>query len=141
MWQQKYSCSFEGVTPEQVWQAWSDVSRYCDWHDDLDYCQLQGEFVVGNFFRLKPKGAPTFKVHITELQPYHLFVDETRFLGATMMDKHICEAMPDGVTLTSVIEVTGPLTPLWAKLVAKNVAASVPKEMQSMINWINKQHA
>lgn len=137
MWQQKYSCSFEGVTCEQVWQMWSNVNQYADWHDDLDYCRLEGEFAVGNFFRLKPKGSPAVKVHITELQPCHLFVDETRFFGAKMVDRHICEATPDGVTLTNVIEVTGPLTPLWVKLVAKDVAASAPHDMQAMLKRIN----
>ena len=133
MWQQTHTHYYEGLDAQAVWSVWADVDRYTDWHDDLDYCRLNGEFAEGNYFQLKPKGAPVFKVHIVELKPYSRFVDCTNFFGAKMYDIHQCDASPGGVTITSTVKVTGPLSRLWVKLVAKKVADSAAEEMQALV--------
>lgn len=133
MWQQTYRQTFQGIDQKTVWSIWADVDHYEDWHDDLDYCRLHGEFVEDSYFVLKPSGAPEVKVHITELKPYYRFVDCTNFFGAKMFDIHECEATADGVTITSTVKVTGPLSRLWVKLVAKNVADSAEKEMHALV--------
>lgn len=56
MWKRVQSIEIENVSPEKIWEIWTDVNNWEKWHGDLDYCKLEGEFKVGNFFRLKPKG-------------------------------------------------------------------------------------
>lgn len=133
MWIKTYSKVYPNVKKENVWQVWSDVNNYIKWHDDLDLCELKGDFVVGNYFSLKPKGAPTFKIYITELVKNKRFVDCTYFWGAKMYDIHELEETSEGLKITSTIKVTGLLTFLWTQLVAKNVAKSAPKEMEETV--------
>lgn len=142
MWSQTFSKVYPGITKEAVWSVWADVNNYLAWHDDLDYCRMTGEFVVGNYFMLKPKGAPAVKIEITELVKNQRFVDCTSFFGAKMYDIHELEETADGVRITSTVKVTGFLSFLWVKLVAKKVAESAPAEAKALIALIEeKQHA
>ncbi len=139
MWIKTYSNVYQGITKEAVWQVWADINNYVNWHTDLDECRLVGDFAVGNYFLLKPKGAPTFKVFITELIKNKRFVDCTYFFGAKMFDIHELEETKDGVRITSTIKVTGILTFLWVLLVARNVANSAPKEMEETVKLARQQ--
>ena len=135
MWIQSYSKVYQGVTQQQAWQAFTDVNHWVDWHHDLDACAMTGPFVVGNFFKLKPKGYPEFKVTLTEVIEGKKFTDCTRFFGAKMYNSHEFEDTPEGLCLTHTVMVTGILKWLWIKLVAKNVADSTPAESQALIDY------
>jgi hypothetical protein len=140
MWLKTHSKIYSDVKKEQVWQVWKDVNNYINWHDDLDLCELEGDFAVGNYFRLKPKGGPTFKVYITELVKNKRFVDCTYFFGAKMYDIHELEDTSEGLKITSTIKVTGILSFMWTQLVAKNVAQSAPKEMEETVKLAKEIH-
>ena len=95
--------------------------------------------IFDNYFLLKPKGAPTFKVFITELIKNKRFVDCTYFFGAKMYDIHELEETNNGLRITSTIKVTGILTFFWVLLVAKNVANSAPREMEETVKLSRKK--
>jgi hypothetical protein len=139
MWSKTYSKVFSGIRKEEVFRIWADINHYTDWHDDLDYCKLEGEFALGNHFLLKPKGAPEFKVKIIELIENQKFVDCTNFIGAKMVDIHEIEETPNGLRISNTIKVTGILSFLWVFLVAKNVAESAPKETEALVNLVRKK--
>jgi hypothetical protein len=141
MWIKSFSKIYQNVRKEDVWQVWADVDHYVQWHDDLDYCRLHGKFAVGNYFMLKPKGAPVVKVEIIELIENKKFVDCTRFFGAKMFDIHELEETPGGLQIKNTIQVTGLLSFLWVQLVAKKVAASAPKETDSLVKLLRVQYA
>jgi hypothetical protein len=94
---------------------------------------MEGSFAVGNHFMLKPKGAPAVKIILTEIVEGQKFTDCTKFFGAKMYDTHEIEETKEGLRLTNRLVVTGPLKFLWIKLVAQNVAATVPQEMESLV--------
>jgi hypothetical protein len=133
MWVRKYSQVFPGVKKEAIWRLWSDINHWHEWHDDLDYCKLEGEFKEGNYFTLKPKGAPAVKITLETIEQGKRFVDCTRFFGAKMYDTHELEETPEGLRLTNTLVVKGPLKFLWIKLVAQHVADSVPQEMAALV--------
>ncbi len=136
MWIRSCAKVYKGITKEDVWRVWTDVNHWTDWHDDLDYCKMERVFQVGNFFKLKPKGGPEFKITLTEVIEGKKFTDCTRFFGAKMYDTHELEETPDGLRLSNTLWVTGPLKWLWIKLVAKNVADSVPSENQALVDLL-----
>jgi hypothetical protein len=140
MWIKSYSKVYKETRKEDIWRLWADINNYIKWHDDLDYCKLDGKFTVGNYFMLKPKGAPAVKVEITEVVDNKKFVDCTKFFGAKMYDIHELEETPEGLRITSTLKVTGILTYLWVQLVAKNVANSAPKEMEALVNLVRTNH-
>lgn len=139
MYQRKHSKFYPNISADAVWRGWTDVDNWPRWHDDLDYCRLVGPFALGSHFYLKPKGAPRFKIRITAVDEGKSFTDCTHFLGAKMYDTHTIEEKDGGVLLTNTLEVKGLLTKLWVKLVAKNVADTVPSEMDLFIKMCRNE--
>lgn len=145
MWVQSYSNIYKDISIQKVWNLWADINNYLSWHDDLDYCRLEGPFTVGNYFTLKPKGGPVFKIYITELLEnnngkYKRFTDCTKFFGAKMYDIHELEETEEGIRISNTIKVTGWLSYLWVHLVAKHVAKSSSKEMAALVKLTRNEH-
>ncbi len=133
MWTRTYSKTFKNVEKEEIWRIWTDVNNWPKWHGDLDYCKMEDSFEVGKHFILKPKGVRPVKIIITEIDEGNKFTDCTSFFGAKMYDTHALEETPNGLQLTNILVVTGPLKWLWIKLVAQDVANTVPDEMEALI--------
>ncbi len=133
MWVREVSQFYKNVSPKNLWTIWTDVNRWTTWHDDLEACKLEGDFCVGTYFTLKPIGAPAVRIELTDIVPMQRFTDRTDFFGAKMYDTHIMEVKEDGVLLTNRLEVTGVLKWLWIKLVAQNVAKTVPADMDRLV--------
>lgn len=139
MWKQSHNKTYQNVSLKAAWDISSDVNNWHTWHDDLDYCKMQGPFEAGNYFLLKPKGVKEFKVTLTDVQEGRSFTDCTTFFGAKMYDTHAFEETPEGLKLTNTITVVGPLKWVWTMLVAKNVAKSVPNDMDTLATLARKQ--
>lgn len=133
MWVKTYSKTFKGVQRQDVWRLWTDINNWPTWHGDLDYCKLDGKFEVGNHFLLKPSGVKAVKIMLTEVHEGYSFTDCTSFFGAKMYDTHAMEETPKGLKITNTLVVTGPLKWVWVKLVAQNVADTVPDEMEKLM--------
>lgn len=133
MWTRTYSKTFKNVEKEEIWRIWTDVNNWPKWHGDLDYCKMEGSFEIGKHFILKPKGVRPVKIIITEIDEGNKFTDCTSFFGAKMYDTHALEETPNGLQLTNILVVTGPLKWLWIKLVAQDVANTVPDEMEALV--------
>lgn len=133
MWIRSHTQVVEGVKKDDIWRIWIDVNNWPKWHGDLEYCKMDGPFAVGNHFMLKPKGAPAVKIELMEIEEGRKFTDCTTFFGAKMYDTHEIEETKEGLRLTNTLVVTGPLKFLWIKLVAQNVAAFVPQEMEVLV--------
>ncbi len=133
MWVKTYSKVYSGVSKEKVWRLWEDVNNWPRWDSGLEYCKFNGEFRVGTQFELKPIGAPKVNITISEVVPNVRFTDYCKFVGATMVDEHLLEETAEGLRVTSVISVKGWLQFIWVKLVAMNVANSVPKQMDALV--------
>ena len=140
MWTRTHSQLYTNINKEVIWSLWTDVNNWPTWHGDLDYCRMEGEFVVGNSFKLKPKGAPAVKIILTDIQIGKEFTDCTHFFGAKMYDTHVITETTEGLLLTNKLVVTGPLRWLWIKLVAEHVADSVPDEVESLVNLARSMH-
>lgn len=133
MWTRTYSKTFKDIKKEEIWRIWTDVNNWPKWHGDLDYCKMEGKFEVGNHFMLKPKGVNPVKIILTEINQGISFRDCTSFLGAKMYNTHALEETSEGLKLTNILVVTGLLKWLWVKLVAQNIADTVPEEMELLV--------
>ncbi|MDF2530302.1 MAG: hypothetical protein K0Q57_1182 [Gammaproteobacteria bacterium] len=140
MWIRKHSKIYQNVKKEDAWHICTDINNWPTWHDDLEYCKLEGPFKVGSYFKLKPKGAWPVKIQLIEIEEGRKFTDVTRFFGAKMYDTHEFEETPEGLRLTNILKVTGPLKWLWIKLVAQNVADSVPEENDTLAKLAGSLH-
>ena len=140
MWKEVCSRTYQGVEASDIWRIWTNVNEWAQWHDDLDYCQMEGSFEVGNYFMLKPKGMQPVKIILTDVKLGVQFTDCTTFFGAKMFDTHLMERTPNGLKLTNIVVVTGPLQWLWVKLVAKNIARGAPDHLEALAKLARRQH-
>lgn len=139
MWIRKHTKFYPKVCSKMIWSIWIDVNNWPSWHSDLDYCKLEGDFKVGNHFILKPKGAPEVKIVLTEINEKRSFTDCTKFFGAKMYDTHSIEEKRGGVVFSNKLVVTGPLKWLWVALVARNVANSIPDDIEALVKLIRSK--
>lgn len=140
MWIKIFKKTFKGLKKEDVWKIWTDINNWPTWHEDLDYCKFEGEFKVGNHFFLKPKGVRPVKIILTEVRKGQSFTDCTKFFGAKMYDTHSLRETSKGLELSNRLVVSGPLKWLWIMLVARNVAATAPDEMEALVKQARKIH-
>lgn len=137
MWTRTFSKVYQGVTKQEIWKAWTDVSQWTKWQGDIESCTLEGSFVEGNHFLMKIRDMKNpVKAILTEVVDGKIFTDCTSFLGAKMYDIHEIEETSDGVRLVSKIVVKGPLRWLWVKLVANNVVDSLPGQMDALVAYV-----
>ena len=140
MWTRYHAKVYPGLSRDLIWKTMTDINRWPEWHDDLEDCKLEGEFAVGNFFKLKPKGMRVVKIEITEIHEGFSFTDCTHFPGASMFDTHSLEETPEGLRIANKLVVTGFLSFVWIKLVAQNVANSVPVEIDALVERVRRSH-
>ena len=133
MWQGSCSRVFKGVKKEAVWQVLTDVNNWKRWDPDIEYIRMESDFVVGNFFMLKPKGAPCFKIRLIEVEKGKAFTDCVHFIGAKMYGRIEMVEENDGLRLTTTVKVTGILGFLWRKLVAEDVIKAEPQKMENIV--------
>lgn len=140
MWKRTFNKTYQNVKKEDIWRIWTDINNWPTWHDDLEYCTLNGPFVVGNHFILKPKGVSAVKIELTEIVEGKKFTDCTTFFGAKMYDTHELEETKDGLRITNTLIVTGWLKYIWIKLVAQHVADTIPAETEALIKLARSKH-
>ena len=136
MWTKSYSRSVENLNATQVWAVWTDVNQWHTWQDDIEYAKLNGEFEKGNVIHFKPKGGPNIKLELTEVKPDSVFIDLTRFPLAKMFDSHELIDHGDNLEIKSTIRIEGPLSFLWRKLVAENVANGLKEQTERLIEKV-----
>ncbi len=138
MWIKSYSIVTKDVTKEQMWKLTTDINNWKNWDKTVEYSELLGEFKVGNYFLLKPKGGPKVKIKLIEIIENKKFSDETTFPLAKMIGEHIYEETADGLKITVAMSVTGILRFLWVKLVAKGIVDALPNDVQEQIKTASK---
>ena len=134
MWIKTHTKTYSNIKKEDIWRVWADVNNWPKWDKELEYCKMEGAFIQGNQFVLKPKAGPKVKIILSEVIPNVKFTDHCKFPGATMYDSHQLDAIEEGIRITNTISVTGLLGFIWVKVVAKNVANSVPTQMDALVD-------
>ncbi|MCE9598779.1 MAG: polyketide cyclase [Spirochaetia bacterium] len=133
MWSKSYSKKVKSVKASQLWKIWSDINQWHTWQKDVDFARLDGNFIPGNFFILKPKGGPKVRIELLSVSENKEFTDLTRFPLARMYGAHQFIEVNGELEIKTTISIEGPLAFLWRKLVAEDVANSLPAQTESLI--------
>lgn len=136
MWTKSYSKTVENLNAAKVWSVWTDVNQWHTWQDDIEFAKLNGEFRKGSLIHFKPKGGPNIKLELTEVTPNSVFVDLARFPLARMFDSHEIIDHGENLEIKSTIRIEGPLSFLWRKLVAENVAKGLEEQTDKLIEKV-----
>ena len=103
------------------------------WQPDLERAQIDGAFVEGNSFTLKPKGGPTVNIEIIKSEPNRQFTDLTRFPGARMYGSHEFVVRGDEMEIRTTMSIEGPLAFVWRKIVAEDIARGMAQQTEKLI--------
>ncbi len=139
MWSKSYSKRVKGLDAGQIWKVWTDINQWHKWQDDIEYAKLDGEFQKGSIFLFKPKGGPKIKIELTEVKENSVFVDLTRFPLARMYDSHEIIDHGDELEIKTTIRIAGPLSFLWRKVVAEDVANGMEEQTEKLIERVRNE--
>lgn len=138
MWTKSHSVVTKEVTKEQIWKLTTGINNWKNWDDTVEYSELLGEFKVGNYFILKPKGGPKVKIKLLEIIEHKKFTDLTIFPLAKMYGEHTYEETSEGLKITVTMTVKGILSFLWVSLVAKGIVDHLPADIANQIENASK---
>ena len=138
MWTRSHTVVTKEATKEQMWQLFANVNNWHTWDAGIEYASMEGDFVKGNHFILKPKGGPKVKIELVEAIPNRQFTDYTKFPLAKMYGNHVFEETPDGLKITTTMSVEGPLGFLWKKIVAQGIVDALPVEMEQQVKHASR---
>lgn len=124
----------------RVWDQYADPSRWPEWDDGLKAVSFTGPFAVGSTGRLKPVGGPATTFRLTQVTPQASFTDVTRLPLARLTFSHRIEATPGGSRITHRVEFSGPLSPLFARLIGRSIAADLPETIQRLARQAEAAH-
>ncbi len=138
MWTKTYSALAKDLKPPQVWKIWSDMNLRPSWDLDTEWAKLEGAFEKDSIFYMKPKGGPKLKMSLSEVIPNKRFTDCWSVPFARLYGIHDMEETPEGLKLTTTIQIKGPLGWLIRKLVGEKIVAELPEQTEACIQLARK---
>ena len=121
------------ASKESMWQIWADVDKWRLWDEAVEQSELSGEFATGARFMLKPDGGPAVAGVIMDCRRNRSFSGVTSLPLAKMEFVHEMVNVADGVQLTHGVNISGPLSFVWARVIGKKSVAGLPSAMNNLV--------
>ena len=115
-----------------VWAVLSDVETWATWDPDVVRSRLDGPLAQGVTGTLRPAGGPPMRFTVTRLQPGRQLSDVARLPLARLEFDHVLQPAGSGTRLTHTVTITGPATPLFARVIGRKVRAGLPGAMAAL---------
>jgi len=131
MWAREHTESTT-ATPDQLWLRYAQPATWPDWDREVAEVTTQGPVAVGTRGRLKPVRGPAVSFSFTEVTAGVSFTNVSRLPLARLALAHHIEATSAGSRFTHRITITGPLAPLFARVIGKATAATLPTTMRAL---------
>jgi len=131
MWRYEHS-ETTSAAPERVWDRYADPALWPAWDLDVKRMTLEAPMAVGVRGRLTPKSGPTTSVVFTRVEPGRGFTNVSRLPLARLEVDHRITPEGDGSRFTHCVTITGPLAPLFGRLVGRSIAAGLPESMREL---------
>lgn len=120
------------ATPEQLWQLYQDPTTWPEWDHQLEDVTVDGPFETGSTGTIKPVGGPRTKFRMVEVTEKVSFTDVTRLPLGKMRFDHWIEPGVSDTSFVHRVTITGPLTPLFARVIGRKVADDLPAAMRTL---------
>ncbi len=116
------------ATPERLWDLYREPTTWPEWDHQIEDVTVDGPFETGATGTIKPVGGPRTKFRMVEVTEKVSFTDVTRLPLAKMRFDHRIE--PGAITHR--VTITGPLAPLFARVIGRKVVADLPTAMRTL---------
>ena len=127
-----YSATRTRARPEDVWRLWTDVAGWSRWDDDVASSQLEGPFAVGTGGVLTPRSGPTIRFVLTHVEPMVAFTNRASLPLGTLDFIHTLRTGSGSTVVEHRVEMKGPLTFLFRRLVGAGIARSLPAVVERL---------
>lgn len=125
--------------PENIWEIWKDVHNWNTWDHGIEYSTLNGPFQTGTTGTLKPKDGPLVHTKLTHVEPFKMFVDESKLPLGRIIVSHYLNISNEVTQVTHLIEMKGPLAFLYAFIIGRTMKKNLPLEMKAMVEKAEKK--
>jgi len=126
------------ASPSKIWEYWSDVETWHTWDNGLAGAGIEGEFVKGSKGWLKPADGPKTKLELIEVRENQFFHDITKLPLGKIDFYHTLEQVGEQTKITQQIEMNGPLTFIFSRLVGKGLRERLPSVMNKLAQLAEK---
>ncbi|MFZ4456988.1 MAG: SRPBCC family protein [Bacteroidales bacterium] len=134
MWHKSLTIQTNEATREQIWAVLTNINRWNEWDDELEWTKLDGEPRLNADFYLKPKGGPKTRITITQFDKPAIFADISHLPLAKMETIHTLSETSKGVEIAMEIRISGLLTFLWSKVIGKGQIGGGKVQIQRLID-------
>ena len=121
MWQHVFE-SRTDVPIEQLWKVLADIPGWPEVDKQIQSIDVDGVPKLGTTFRLKPKGGPTLSMTVDRFDPPNTYADICSMPLAKMRTTHELLACDSDTQIRVTIEIFGPLSFLWSRIVGRKHA-------------------
>lgn len=131
MWSTEASATTQ-ASLEAIWRLWADVDNWKEWDPGLEDSSISDSFVEGTHYELKPKGGPKVTSVLTDVRPGEGFSDHTRLPLANLDFSHEVERVGEGTRITHRVEISGPLSFVFARLMGRGFEGGLPETVRNL---------
>jgi hypothetical protein len=129
---QRAQPSSQTATPEQVWALWADVEHWHEWDHEVLSSSINGAFAVGATGVLKPKGGPSVRFSLTEVNPMAGFSNVASLPLTKLEFHHRVVPHGDGSRIEHTVVLRGLLTFFFRRVLGVKIARSLPDVVASL---------
>jgi uncharacterized protein YndB with AHSA1/START domain len=106
MWHAKHEMT-AAVSPDRVWQLWSDVASWKAWNPDVRDCAVDGAFAAGSTVRMVLGDGTAVPLELVDVRAGRSFTDRAEIDGVVLTTLHTIEDAGTGQRITYALEVDG----------------------------------
>jgi uncharacterized protein YndB with AHSA1/START domain len=127
------------ASPETIWQIYTDIPKWTDWHDEILECHIDGPFEPGSKGAMTIAGNPRpLPFVLLEVQAGVAFTDLTEIPGANIVFAHHLERTSEGTRITHTVTISGSAWEQIAATLGKQLEHGLPQTIELLARLAEK---
>ncbi len=134
MWSVQRSAETK-ASPTLIWSILVDTSCWYEWIEGVEFSTIHGPVKEGTWGTIKGRNGRRTHFIISEVQPGRFVVTRSRLPLAWISYVFDIIKTPDGTIVVHRIEVTGPLSYLYGRLMTKKLESKAASNLSRLIAY------
>jgi cobalt-zinc-cadmium efflux system membrane fusion protein len=122
------------VPAEDLWEVAADVRRWPEWDPAIEAVSQADEVRPGGVFVVQARGGRQLRIEVEECSPPRHFAYVTRLPLARLRVMYEFEPVGAGTRFRVAVQLSGPLTPLWRRLLGEAQASVISEKARRLVH-------